>query len=110
LAKRPEFAHDPIPTKAIRLSAAYERVFQAVSKNPKSLEKLEEQDIDCSPVAQVQERFKAAVAAEVLLRAHLTYGELLYGQNLYTYIRDPETGESLQLDPEGWTPQSRSSG
>jgi hypothetical protein len=109
LAKRPPFAKDPIPAKAIRLGDAFERVAEAVAKNPNILEALEEQDIDCSPVAQVQERFKAAVAAEVLLRAHLTYGELLYGQNLYTYIRDPETGESLQLDPEDWTPQSRSS-
>jgi hypothetical protein len=109
LAKPPPFARDPIPAKAIRLGDAFERVAEAVSKNPKILEALEEQDIDCSPVAQVPERFKAAVTAEVLLRAHLTYGEFLYGQNLYTYIRDPKTGESLQLDPGGWTPQSRSS-
>jgi hypothetical protein len=43
------------------------------------------------------------------LRAHLTYGELLNGEILYTYIRDPMTGEILQLDPAGWTPRARSS-
>jgi hypothetical protein len=108
LAKRPKFADDPIPIKAIRLSAAFERVVEAFSKNPKVVEKLEEQDIDCSPIAKAGDRWKSQVAADVLLRAHLTYGELLNGEILYTYIRDPQTGEILQLDPGGWTPRGRS--
>jgi hypothetical protein len=123
LAKQPAFAEDPIPTKAIRLSAAFERVVEALSKNPKILETLKEQDIDFSYLAKAEncwktnpdidedvlERWKVKRAADVVLRAYLTYGELLYGENLYTYIRDPTTGEILQLDPGGWTPQTRSS-
>jgi hypothetical protein len=123
---RPEFADDPIPTKAIRLSAAFERVAEAVSKSPKIMEELEEQDIDCSAVAKVEDRWKALgeheincnpsvrrwkdqVAADILLRAYLTYGELLWGEKLRAYIRDPKTGEILELDSRGWEPAARSS-
>ncbi len=37
-----EYAHDPIPAKAIRLSDAYARVLEAVNANPKILETLED--------------------------------------------------------------------
>ena len=67
------------------------------------------QDIGCSPIREAGDRWKFEVAADLLLRAHLTYGELLNGEILYTYIRDPMTGEILQLDPAGWTPRARSS-
>jgi hypothetical protein len=91
------------PDGAGSVSTRFPLSFGPGSRGPGS------QDIGCSPIREAGDRWKFEVAADLLLRAHLTYGELLNGEILYTYIRDPMTGEILQLDPAGWTPRARSS-
>jgi hypothetical protein len=112
LARRPtpQFAEDPIPGKAIRLGAAFERVAEAISRDPKIVNTLEEHDFDISSEVEklkLADHLKTQAAADLFFRAHLTYGDTIYGENLYTYIRDPKTGDIL---PGGWTPRDRISG
>jgi hypothetical protein len=106
----PKFASDPIPEKTIRLGVAFERVAEAISRDPKIVKTLEEHDFDISSEVEkleLADHLKTQAAADLFFRAHLTYGDTIYGENLYTYIRDPKTGDILRLDPGGWTPWDR---
>jgi len=104
------YASDPIPENAIGLSDVFNRIMDAAEKDPKRLkldddERKEirtttESDLkqfvgddyppgDVDMIAQGKE-------ANVFLRQCITEGQLV------AYVRDPETGEVLQLPHEGW--------
>jgi hypothetical protein len=111
-----EYADDPIPAKAIRLGEAYQRVLRAINRNPKILNTLSQgllKDLRESrrtkpPIVNWdgysdadKKEFRREQEATVFFRDRLRKSELL------AYIRDPETGEILQLNPRDWRPTNR---
>jgi hypothetical protein len=110
------YADDPIPAKAIRLGEAYQRVLRATNRNPKILDTLSQhllKDLRESrrtkpPIVNWdgysdadKKEFRREQEAAVFFRDRLRKNELL------AYIRDPETGEILQLNPRDWRPTNR---
>jgi hypothetical protein len=106
----PEFAFDPVPTNAIRLRDAFYRVLEANLANPtmvtlKDSERAEirsntESDLkhfvgEDYPVEDL-EYFARGKEANVFLRNCVAAGDLV------AHVRDPETGEFLQLTRKGW--------
>jgi hypothetical protein len=105
-----EYASDPIPANAIRLTDAFHRVLDANVANPKllRLEEDERQEIRTSTDADLRryvgedyppedlECIVQGKEANVFLRKCLAAGELV------PCVRDPETGEILQLTHKGW--------
>jgi hypothetical protein len=104
LARLPKLAKDPIPAKAIRLSEAYQRIFDALSANPTIVKPLlEEYALDWKEdLEKIEQRWRQRAAANAFFRCHLIWGEMIYGENLYALVRDPDSGLILQLDPRGW--------
>jgi hypothetical protein len=103
LAYPQKFADDPIPMKAIRLTGAFQRVFEALLAKPAIIDTLEDYDLEWKEdLEKINQRFKPEAAANAFFRAHL-----IYDGNLHAYVRDPETTEILQLDSRGWQPLSR---
>jgi hypothetical protein len=100
----PNFAHDPIPAKGIRLSEAFRRVLKALLANPTLVEPtLEEYDIQWKEdLKKIDQRWRQEAAANAFFRCHLIWGEKILGENLYAFVRDPDSGLILQLDPIGW--------
>ncbi len=110
------YADDPIPAKAIRLGEAYQRVLRATNRNPKILNTLSQhllRDLRESRRTKPsivnwfsysdsdKKEFRREQEATVFFRDRLRKSELL------SYIRDPETGEILQLNPRDWRPTTR---
>lgn len=104
------YASDPIPENAIGLSDAFNRIMDAAEKDPKRL-KLDDDDRkeirtgtesdlkqfipeDHSP-ADIDE-ISLGKEANVFLRKCITEAELV------AHVRDPETGQILQLPRQGW--------
>jgi hypothetical protein len=103
--KRPrKLAKDPIPEKAIRLTEVYQRVFDALLANPAIINPLlEEYEMDWKKdLEKIEKPWKLRAAANAFFRCHLIWGEMIYGENLYALVRDPDAGLMLQLDPQGW--------
>jgi len=89
--------------KAIRLTGAFQRVFEAIFANPAIIDTLEDYNLEWKEdLEKINQRFKPEAAANAFFRAHL-----IYDGNLHAYVRDPETTEILQLDSIGWQPLSR---
>lgn len=109
MARLPKLTNDPIPAKAIRLSEAYRRIFDALSANPTIIKPLlEEYALDWKEdLEKIEQRFRREAAANAFFRCHLMWGEMIYGENLYALVRDPDSGLILQLNPGGWGLGSR---
>ena len=108
-----EYAYDPIPAEAIRLSEAYARVLEAINAGPQILQTLEdfykrdlrksrehdEQSDNWLIASETSKRdFHRGKEAYIFFSVHLAAKELL------AYVRDPENGDILQLDPGSWEP------
>jgi hypothetical protein len=108
MVEQKKFANDPVPAKAIRLGEAYERVLEAIKDHPEVLNTLDEFIRETLSInRELMEEVDSATAkshqrkeATVFFRACLRAGELR------TFIRDPETGETLELDNFDWQPIS----
>jgi hypothetical protein len=111
-----EYAHDPIPAKAIRISEAFEHVLEAINANPKILEtlnsrlqrdlrqsrKMDEAGDNWKHASEAEKReFHREKESTVFFRDRRRKRELL------TYVRDPDTGEILQLNSRDWHPTAR---
>jgi hypothetical protein len=96
-------ANDPVPAKGIRLTEAFQRVLKGLLANPALIEPVEH--LQPSWVAELKKLdppWASEAAANALFRIHLVMGKYLSGEDLYANVRDPETGEILQLHPHGW--------
>ena len=104
MTRLPKLAKDPIPEKAIRLTEAYQRVFDALLANQAIINPLlEEYALDWKEDLQkIEQRWRQQAAANAFFRCHLIWGEMIYGENLHALVRDPDSGLILQLDPRGW--------
>jgi hypothetical protein len=115
-AQGTRFAFSSIPEKAIGLGDAYSVVFKAIMASPKVLlrvPRLEEdmgcriQDDDEKAHAAAYERGKSTPDERKIMfpwgrAAHLFYYWCLEHEEIPTYVRDPETGDILKLEPVGW--------
>ena len=115
---KPWYADDAIPAEAIRISEAFERALEAVNANPKILEtlnsrllkelrasrKMDEQSEQWKGSSEEEKReYHREKEATVFFRNRLQKKELT------AYIRDPETGEILQLNSRDWHPTNQPS-
>ena len=114
--KTVEYAFDPIPAKAIGLGETYQRVLEAINADPKVLGTLS----GYLQKALRQNRNKDEHgygwrhASEAEIReyhrereASVFFRDRLSKEDLRTYVRDPETGEILQLNSRLWSPTTR---
>ena len=112
-----DFADSPIPEKAIRLADAFKivleglivkpEIFATLEKNwDRHLDKSEEQDdpeveaglaeLDGTSIENRKKMIRRSREANVFFRDHLSNGAII------AHVRDPQTGEILQLSPLGW--------
>jgi hypothetical protein len=93
-----QHAFDPIPRKAISLVGAFEGVCGEFPAHPDLIKWLQEVRRDWW---QSIEKNKEDVGAQAnaFFRAHLTLGKRK------AHVRDPEAGETRDLDPNGWMPE-----
>jgi hypothetical protein len=107
-------ADDPIPKDAIRLTDAYECVVSLVSNHPELLPKFdedwsealrksreEERKIEHDPETfdkELEEEWHRRKEANLFLRLELE------SKKLVACVRDPETGDVLQLRSDDWIP------
>ena len=103
MTEEKKYAKDPIPAKAILLADAFDWAFEKIYASPEILTTLGEfQEIlklnrECEEgMGQYEEGSDLDRAATIFFRNHLYVG------NLLAYIRDPETGDILQLDQFDW--------
>lgn len=104
---------DQIPMKAIRLSEAFEQVKESLWANPQALQTLHpslleylnknKQQEEARPTREFASRqsldsLHRRKEAVVFFRSTLGRGKLI------AYIRDPEDGAILELDPMQWGP------
>lgn len=96
-------ANDPVPGKGIRLTEAFQRVLKALLANPTHIELLEQlQPSWAAELKRLDPPWAAEAAANAVFRIHLIMGKYVSGEDLYAYVRDPDTGETLRLHPHGW--------
>jgi hypothetical protein len=103
-------ASDPIPENSVGLSDAFDRIMDAAEKNPDRL-KLDDDDrrdirrgTESDLKQFIPEEYSVkdideialGKEANVFIRKCLTAGELV------AHVRDPETGQILQLPRKGW--------
>lgn len=108
--KEPEFADDPIPLDAISIGNASVATAKALDAHPDvfstsdemvvgifehSVEALRESFLPCHPSEILQVVY---LKANLLLRLHISEGQLR------ACVRDPNTGDILQLGKHGWIP------
>ena len=106
-------ADDPIPVNAIRLTDAYERVLDAVDAHPEILPEFDvdllellaksrdkEREIQDPDVfdKELEEFWYRKKEVNIFLRKQLEEKKLV------ACVRDPETGDILQLSSDGWIP------
>jgi hypothetical protein len=105
-------SRDPIPAKAILLSEAFGRVVEAIEANSSPLETLSEWDkleLKWSKERDEADDFWAGDSSEDKLKFHrskeanLFFRRCLVAKELLTYVRDPETGDILELAAVGWS-------
>jgi hypothetical protein len=114
------FAVRPIPEKAIKLDETRRSVYTAVRKTPTvllSVPKIEEHmgcriedddDKERRAAYARQERITPEEAKRIFpwdRAADLFYLSRIIAGELTAYVRDPETGDILQLSPVGWSEQ-----
>jgi hypothetical protein len=108
----PPRSHDPIPSAAIPLSAAFERFYRATSPDAAQIEAelvaayKDFENARPAPAADAAlARWRAASVAQDASRkrAEIAFRDLLAAGRLVARVRDPATGEILQLlDHESW--------
>ena len=102
MTKEKKYADDPIPAKAILLDEAFDWAFEEIYACPDFLtqlgefQKILERDRELEESMGQREHSLLDKAATIFFRRHLYVG------NLQAYIRDPETGDVLQLNQFDW--------
>jgi hypothetical protein len=112
MTKENKYARDPIPKDAIYLSEAFEQVVQALAKDATALATLHMEIKDA--LAQLRQRDEqrhrkrsaskeAKNAAHRLKEAVVFFRSNLANGRLVAHIRDPATGDVLQLNSVDWS-------
>jgi hypothetical protein len=106
-------ADDPIPVNAIRLTDAYERVLDAVDTHPEILPEFDEGLLELLAKSRDKERgIQDPDAFDKELEefwyrkkeVNIFFRKQLEDKKLVACVRDPKTGETLQLSSNGWIP------
>jgi hypothetical protein len=104
------YASDPIPENAIGLSDAFNRIMDAAEKDPKRL-KLDDDDrkeirtgTESDLKQFIPEDYSPKDIDEISLgkEVNLFLRKCIKEAQLVAYVRDPETGDILQLQRQGW--------
>jgi hypothetical protein len=108
-----ERSNDPLPARAIRLSDAFERVRERLKEKPEVFDDLDpdlkEYLVKNKETEERRDKWKSTPPQNLAALHHVKEAVVFFRSKLFrgelaAYIRDPESGEPLELDSADWSP------